>query len=69
MAGTAARCLAGNGRLWSLIAGNSCFFIRPDAGFGKGRDVSLCRLDQASSSISALRVVLRALYGSFAPRK
>lgn len=43
--------------------------ILPDSGFGKGREVSLCRVAQASSLISAFRVVLRALYGSFAPRK
>jgi hypothetical protein len=35
--------------------------MRPDVGFGKGRDVSLCRLYHASWSISAFRVVLRAL--------
>jgi hypothetical protein len=28
--------------------------IRPDFGFAKGRDVSLCSVAQASSSISAL---------------
>jgi hypothetical protein len=35
--------------------------MRPDLGFGNGREVSLLRLDQASSSISALRVVFSAL--------
>ena len=35
--------------------------MRPEAGFSKGREVSLCRDAQASVSISALRVVLRAL--------
>jgi len=35
--------------------------MRPDEGFGNGREVSLLRLAQASSLISALRVVLRAL--------
>lgn len=35
--------------------------MRPVLGLGKGRDVSECRLAQASALISALRVVLRAL--------
>ena len=43
--------------------------IRPDFGLSNGRDVSLFSDAQASSSISALSVVFRALYGSFAPRK
>jgi hypothetical protein len=34
--------------------------MRPDFGLAKGREVSLCRVAQAASSISALRVVLRA---------
>ena len=34
--------------------------MRPDLGLSKGREVSLCRVAQAASSISALRVVLRA---------
>ena len=43
--------------------------MRPDWGLGKGREVSLWSVAQASGSISALRVVLRDLYGSLAPRK
>ena len=43
--------------------------IRPDFGLSNGRDVSLFSVAQASSLISALSVVLSALYGSFAPRK
>ena len=35
--------------------------MRPDLGLGKGREVSLLRLDQASSSISARKVVFSAL--------
>jgi hypothetical protein len=35
--------------------------MRPDAGFAKGREVSLFNVAQASSLISALRVVLSAL--------
>jgi len=35
--------------------------IRPDFGFSNGREVSLFRLAQASGSISAFSVVLRAL--------
>ena len=35
--------------------------IRPDVGLSNGREVSLCRLAQASSLISALRVVLSDL--------
>ena len=35
--------------------------MRPDLGFGKAREVSLFSVAQASSLISALRVVLRAL--------
>jgi hypothetical protein len=35
--------------------------MRPEAGLGNGRDVSLLRLAQASSSISALSVVFSAL--------
>jgi hypothetical protein len=35
--------------------------MRPDLGLGKGREVSLWRLAQASSSISALSVVFSAL--------
>jgi hypothetical protein len=38
--------------------------IRPFVGLSKGRDVSLWSVAQASSSISALSVVLSALYGS-----
>jgi hypothetical protein len=43
--------------------------ILPDAGFAKGLDVSLFRVAQASAFISALRLVLRELYGSPYPRK
>src|SRR5229473_5133720 len=43
--------------------------IRPDFGLGNGREVSLCSASHASLSISAFSVVLRELYGSFAPRK
>ncbi len=43
--------------------------MRPRAGLSKGRDVSLLRVSQASSLISALRVVFSDLYGSLAPRK
>ena len=43
--------------------------MRPVSGLSNGREVSLCSVAQASSSISALSVVLSALYGSFAPRK
>jgi len=35
--------------------------MRPDRGFAKGREVSLLSVAQASSLISALSVVLRAL--------
>ena len=35
--------------------------MRPDEGRSKGREVSLLSVDQASSLISALRVVLSAL--------
>src|SRR5665213_1289305 len=42
---------------------------RPDFGLGNARDVSLLSVAHASASISALSVVLRALYGSFAPKK
>ena len=35
--------------------------MRPDLGLGKGREVSLLRLAQASSSISARNVVFSAL--------
>ena len=35
--------------------------MRPEVGLSKGREVSLCRDSQASSSISALSVVLSAL--------
>ena len=35
--------------------------IRPDSGRGNGRDVALCRVAQASSSISARRVVFSDL--------
>ena len=35
--------------------------IRPEAGLSKGRDVSLWRVAQASSLISAFRVVFSAL--------
>ena len=35
--------------------------MRPDSGLGKGREVSLLRVAQASSSISALRVVFSDL--------
>ena len=41
--------------------------MRPDSGLSKGREVSLCRVSHASSLISALSVVLSALYGSFWP--
>jgi hypothetical protein len=34
--------------------------MRPDFGLSNGREVSLCRVAQAASSISALSVVLRA---------
>ena len=37
--------------------------MRPDLGLSKGREVSLLSVAQASSLISALRVVLRALVG------
>jgi len=43
--------------------------MRPDWGLSKGREASLWRLSQRSSLISALRVALRALYGSLAPKK
>ncbi len=43
--------------------------MRPEAGRGKGRDVSLFSAAQASGSISAFREVFSALYGSFPPRK
>jgi hypothetical protein len=43
--------------------------IQPEVGLSNGRDVSLFNAAQASALISALRVVLRALYGSFAPRE
>ena len=43
--------------------------MRPDSGLSKGRDVSLCSVSHACSLISALSVVLSALYGSFWPRK
>jgi hypothetical protein len=42
---------------------------RPDLGLRNGRDVLLCRDAQASLSISAFRLVLSDLYGSFCPRK
>jgi hypothetical protein len=42
--------------------------IQPEVGLSNGRDVSLFNVAQASALISALRVVLRALYGSFTPR-
>ena len=35
--------------------------MRPVVGFGKGRDVSLCKVAQASGSISAFRVVFKDL--------
>ena len=35
--------------------------IRPDCGLAKGREVSLCKVAQASSLISALSVVFKAL--------
>ena len=35
--------------------------MRPEEGRSKGRDISLLSVDQASSLISALRVVLSAL--------
>jgi len=35
--------------------------IRPDAGFVKGREMSRCRLSQASWSMSAFSVVLSDL--------
>src|SRR5438552_3717889 len=43
--------------------------MRPVSGLSNGRETSLCSVAQASSSISALRVVFNALYGSSAPRK
>src|ERR1017187_7489961 len=43
--------------------------IRPDLGLSNAREVSLCNVAQASSLTSAFSVVLRALYGSLAPRK
>ena len=43
--------------------------MRPVSGLGKGREVSLFRVAQASASISAFKVVLRERYGSLAPRK
>lgn len=43
--------------------------MRPDAGLGKGREMSLRMVSQASLSISALSVVFNALYGSLPPRK
>ena len=43
--------------------------MRPVDGLSKGREMSLCRVAQASALISAFRVVLSALYGSLAPRK
>ena len=43
--------------------------IRPDVGRAKGRETSLLKVSHASWLISALSVVLRALYGSPAPRK
>ena len=43
--------------------------MRPDSGRSNGREMSLWSVAQASGSISAFRVVLRALYGSLAPRK
>jgi len=42
-------------RLMTLTA------MRPEAGLGNGREVSLCKVAQASSSISAFRVVFSAL--------
>ena len=38
--------------------------MRPESGLSNGRDVSLCSVDQASASISALSVVFSDLYGS-----
>jgi predicted TIM-barrel enzyme len=35
--------------------------MRPEAGFGNGREVSLLRVAHASSSISAFSVVFSAL--------
>ena len=35
--------------------------IRPDTGFGNGREVSLCSVAQASALISAFSVVLSEL--------
>lgn len=43
--------------------------MRPDLGLSKGREVSLFSMAQTSSLISALRMVLSALEGSFAPKK
>ena len=43
--------------------------MRPERGLGKGRETSLWRVAQAAASISALRVVLSACQGPFAPRK
>lgn len=42
---------------------------RPVLGFENGREVSELSVAQALGSISDLRVVFSALYGSFAPRK
>ena len=43
--------------------------MRPGSGLSKGREVSLCRVSHTASLISALSVVLSALYGSFWPRR
>ena len=43
--------------------------MRPNEDRSKVREVSLLSVDQASSLISALKVVFSALYGSPAPRK
>ena len=43
--------------------------MRPERGFGKGRETARWRVAQASGSISAFRVVFRAFQGSFAPKK
>ena len=43
--------------------------IRPDCGLSNGREVLLLRVAQASALISALRVVLRALWGVVGSKK
>ena len=43
--------------------------MRPEVGLGKGREVSLWRVSQASWLISALRVVLRDFVGVVSPEE